>query len=253
MARERGAAESAEIQRRYFETADIERFHWTTRAAGFAEAGGCLAGPLRRAGDRALPGDRVRRGQQSPCACRGKCVALGLICISPRLRLRPARCRRFVSVSPTPSHFPFATAVSAWCSFAISCITSTAGPCPPRSCPRSCPGRASLPLEPNGRNPLINLQTRLVRAETGARSSTPDHIAGLLSDLPLTDLRISMLEPLPLRRAVLHYQFGLPSLGRYAAASRLLSDLEWLIGRVLPRSRWSYIAATAARREARPG
>jgi hypothetical protein len=109
------------------------------------------------------------------------------------------------------------------------------------------PGGRLCLLEPNGRNPLVNLQTRLVRAEAGARRSGIAHIDGLLQGLPLTGVKIWTEQPLPFRRMVLHYRFGLPSLGQIAAARRGLAFMESALGRLLPRSRWSYVVATATR------
>jgi hypothetical protein len=107
-------------------------------------------------------------------------------------------------------------------------------------------GRFCL-LEPNGRNPLIWLQTRMVPAEAGARDFSPTAVAGLLEGLPFGDVRVELRQPLPLRRAVLHYERGLPALGRNGLARSVLAGSEALLGALLPRSRWTYIQITACR------
>ncbi len=103
-------------------------------------------------------------------------------------------------------------------------------------------------LEPNGRNPLIRLQTRLVPAEAGARRFEADLIAGWLATHPLVDVRIGASQPFPLRRMVLHYRFGFPSIGRYRLPRQLLRGIENLVGKLLPSSHWACVTATARRR-----
>ena len=64
---------------------------------------------------------------------------------------------------------------------------------------------------------------------------------------PLTRIETSMLEPFPLRRAVLHYRLGLPWLGRLAFVRGALGAVEAAFGRMLAPARWSYVALTAER------
>jgi hypothetical protein len=107
-------------------------------------------------------------------------------------------------------------------------------------------GRLAL-LEPNGRNPLIGLQTRLVPAEAGARSFSPERVAGFLAGLPFEQIAVDARQPFPLRRAVLHYQRGWPALGRSRLARAVLAGAEAAAGRLLPRSRWTYVQIVARR------
>jgi len=108
-------------------------------------------------------------------------------------------------------------------------------------------GRLCL-LEPNGRNPLIRLQTHLVAAEVGARDSGFESIRSMLEALPLDELNIEPRQPLALRRLVLHYRLGLPALGRLEPSATLLRGFEAGLGALLPRSRWTYVVATAIKR-----
>jgi len=55
------------------------------------------------------------------------------------------------------------------------------------------------------------------------------------------------VEPLPLRRLVLHYRFGLPSLGRVRPARAALAAVERVARRLLPPSRWAYVRVIASR------
>jgi len=100
-------------------------------------------------------------------------------------------------------------------------------------------------IEPNGANPLVALQARLVAAERGLRQSRPAGIAALLQGHGLAEVTCEMAQAMPLRRVVLHYKLGVPSAGRSRAVVRLLDLAEAACGRVLPRSRWSYMVFSA--------
>jgi SAM-dependent methyltransferase len=107
------------------------------------------------------------------------------------------------------------------------------------------PGGRLVVIEPNGANPLVALQARLVPAERGLRHSRPAGVAALLGAHGLADLACDMAQALPLRRVVLHYKLGAPSLGRSRAVVRLLDVAEAACGRLLPRARWSYMVFSA--------
>jgi SAM-dependent methyltransferase len=110
------------------------------------------------------------------------------------------------------------------------------------------PGGLLVVLEPNGRNPLVALQARLVPAEAALRTFTPASVLAALAGLPLEPEETAMAQGLPLRRLLLHYRFGLPALGRPRLAARALEGLERIGARLLPRSRWSYTVVRARRR-----
>jgi len=86
-----------------------------------------------------------------------------------------------------------------------------------------------------------------VPAERLGRRSRPSHIEGLLKGLPLAGIEMRAVEPLPLRRLVLHYRFGAPRLGNVRPAMAVLVSIEELARRLLPPSRWSYVRVTASR------
>jgi len=109
------------------------------------------------------------------------------------------------------------------------------------------PGGTLLLLEPNGRNPLVALQARLVPAERALRAFTPSRARAALDGLPLADVELAMAQALPLRRLVLHYRFGWPALGRSRVGAAVLTRLEGLGGRLLPSDRWSYCVLRARR------
>lgn len=103
------------------------------------------------------------------------------------------------------------------------------------------PGGTLVVIEPNGANPVVALQARLVAAERGIRQSRRATLEGLLREQPLADVHAEMVQPLPVRRIVLHHRFGVPSLGRVGAATRVLEAIERASALLLPRSRWWYV------------
>jgi SAM-dependent methyltransferase len=107
------------------------------------------------------------------------------------------------------------------------------------------PGGRLWLLEPNSRNPIVRLQIGLVPAEHGARKFNRDYVASLLDGLPIHDLEMGVEQPFPLRRVVLHYEFGFPALGRWGPARACLSAAENLIGQLVPKNYWCYVSATA--------
>lgn len=237
----------ADVQRRYFEEANISQFRWTTGAPGIAESEDELIAPLLR-------------DLMSPCLEVGCGEGNNLARLTPRLRCvgidRFARKLVFAA-----GEFPgalFAAADAAQLPFADGSFSSVFVrdllhhvPEPARTVAELVrvlkPGGTLALLEPNGRNPLIRLQTHLVPAEIGARTSGFAQIEELLRDQRLRDLRIEAAQPLALRRMVLHYKLGVPALGRWRFASAGLSMLERGLGALLPRSLWTYVVATARR------
>ncbi|HSV07168.1 MAG TPA: class I SAM-dependent methyltransferase [Candidatus Binatus sp.] len=110
------------------------------------------------------------------------------------------------------------------------------------------PGGTLLVIEPNGRNPLVALQARLVSAERRLTGFTVSSVLRALEGLPLAEPEVEMAQGFPLRRLVLHYRFGWPGLGRARTAARVLEGLERLGERLLPPRRWSYTVVRSRRR-----
>lgn len=110
------------------------------------------------------------------------------------------------------------------------------------------PGGSLLILEPNGANPLVALQARLVPAESVLRGFGPGVVLRTLEGLPVRPATVTMTQALPVRRLVLHHRFGVPGLGRHPAAVRMLAAIERLAERLLPKRRWTYAAIRTTRR-----
>jgi SAM-dependent methyltransferase len=112
-------------------------------------------------------------------------------------------------------------------------------------------GRLTL-IEPNVRNPLILAQATTVPAERGLLRSTPNRLLDEVQILPQRGLcELSMAQPLPLARIVLHPDMGRPSLGRSTLVRGALSALDAVCRRVVPQSCWAYNRLTLTK-AARP-
>ena len=110
------------------------------------------------------------------------------------------------------------------------------------------PGGTLLLLEPNGANPLIALQGRLIPAEAALRTFRPSSVLDALAGLPLEPPETTMAAGFPLRRLALHHRFGLPALGRFGPSARALALVERAVEALVPRARWSYTVVRARRR-----
>jgi len=240
-------AEFRAVQRAYFDHADRERFVWTTAGAGFAEVEdeilapflGAIVAPCLEIG--CGEGNNLLRLRR-----RGWCVGIDLFGAKLAFAAQQLPDAAFATADAAALPFHEASFRSVFIRDLLHHV-----PAPERVLAEAvrvlAPGGALCILESNGRNPIVQLQTRLVAAERGARRSGPARIRALLRGLPLTAVDVRTLQPLPLRRLVLHYKLGLPSLGRHAAARRVLVAVERVLGRLLPASRWTYVAATARR------
>ena len=102
------------------------------------------------------------------------------------------------------------------------------------------PGGEVVLIEPNGRNPLIALFALLVPAERGAFRSTPARVASLVRSVA-PRIIVEMAQPFPVARALLHYRFGAPGLGRLRVLSSVLGAIDAALRRLMPRPLWAYI------------
>lgn len=237
------------IQARYFDLADRARFEWTVAGPGFADTEDELLAPLRPLVEPPLleigcgEGNNLYRLRD-----RGRCVGVDLYAAKVAFAQRAVAGADFAAADA--ARLPFADA-----SFRSVLIRDLLHHVPDARAALAealrvlAPGGRLLLIEPNGRNPLVNLQSRLVPAERDARTFNPQHVAALLAEQPLTEVAISTAHPLPLRRMVFHYKLGLPSLGRRPLVRRSLSGAERLSARLIPKSRWEHVVATARRND----
>jgi SAM-dependent methyltransferase len=108
------------------------------------------------------------------------------------------------------------------------------------------PGGRIWIVEPNGRNPLIALLALVRRHERGQLRTTPRAMRAL-AERHFDEVAVEVRQPLPLYRALLHYQFGLPRLGAAPVFGVLMDAWEGLCRLVLPRGWWAYIVVRARR------
>ncbi len=238
----------AGVQRAYFEEAEHEHFRWTTEGPGFAETEDALLAPLLTE----IDGPCLEIG----CGEGNNLVRLAEHATCFGADLFPRKIRFAASEIPA-AHFAVANAEQlpypdrTFRSVLIRDLLHHIEQ-PPRVLEEAVRvlasgGRLFL-LEPNARNPIVRLQVALVAAEAGARRFDARYFAGLLEGLPLEDIHLGVEQPFPLRRVVLHYQFGFPALGRFGPTRWLLRVAEQLVGMLIPRSYWCYHTAVARRR-----
>jgi len=237
----------AETQRRYFGYADEARFHWTTGAPGFAETEDALLAPLVPL--TAEPALEIGCGEGNNLmrlTSYTRWIGIDLHLPKVGFAARNVPGARFAVADAIA--LPF-RAASFQTVFVRDLLHHMADPAPVLAEVMRvlAPGGRFLLIEPNASNPIVLLQTYLVPAERLGRRSGPSHIERLLRGLPLTGVEMRAVEPLPLRRLVLHYRFGLPGLGRLRPALAALAGVERLAQRLLPPARWSYVRVTASR------
>lgn len=239
-----------EIQNRYFDFADRARFEWTVAGAGFADSEDDLLAPLRPMVASPLleigcgeGNNLVRLRDTGPCFgvdlyaakvafARGAVAGVDFAAADAAALPFASGMFRTVFIRDLLHHVPDPRAVAAE---ALRVLGEN--------------GRLLL-IEPNGRNPLVHLQSRLIPAERAAREFSTAHVASLLAGLPLVDLQLSTAHPLPLRRLVFHYKMGLPALATLPAARTTLAAVERWLGCLLPASRWEHVIATARKQSA---
>jgi SAM-dependent methyltransferase len=244
---ERSEPRFRQAQHSHFLDADEAQYRWTTTAPGVAETEDELLAPilaLLRSPCLEMgcgEGNNLQRFTQSV-----RCIGIDRFKRKLQFANRELHGSAFASADAAALPFPDASFESVFIRDLLHHLPE------PEAALREAvrvlrPGGRLCLLEPNGRNPLIRLQTHLVPAEIGARESTPESIRALLEAQPLQDLRLEARQPLALRRMAFHYRMGLPALGRFAVTAALLRGLERAAGALVPRSCWTYIEATAIR------
>lgn len=236
-------------QDRHFAEADVAHYRWTTEDPGFAPVEDELLAPLLPS--LAPPCLEIGCGEGTNLArlARGGGHPVGIDRYHQKARFAAGAVPAARLAVADAGALPFRD--GAFASVLVRDVLHHL-PDPRRAAAEAArvlrPGGTLVVVEPNGRNPLIALQARLVAAEARLREFTPATVSALLAGLPLGEVRTEMAQGFPLRRLVLHHRFGVPALGRVRAATRLFEGTERLAAGLLPRDRWSYTVVRARRR-----
>jgi len=236
------------IQNEYFDFADRERYEWTVAGPGFADTEDDLLAPLRPLIESPLlevgcgEGNNLHR-----LADIGRCV--GVDYYAPKVVFAQGVVAGADFAAADAAALPFADGAFQTV-FIRDLLHHVRDPDAAMAEAMRVLRRGGrfLLIEPNGRNPLVNLQSRLVPAERAARDFGVARVESILRAHPLVDIEVSTAHPLPLRRLVFHYKMGLPGLGRSALARRSLASLERWSARVIPPSHWEHVVASARRK-----
>jgi SAM-dependent methyltransferase len=232
-------------QRAYFQHADAAKFHWQTAGPLFAASEADLVRCAEGAG-RLLEVGSGEGGNLFHLGPRGDpTVGLDYAASKVVFASRAIPWARFVCADAR--HLPFRSGAfeRVFCRDLLHHLEADATEGAVAEMFRVCrPGGEVVLIEPNGRNPLIGAFALVTQAERGMLRSTPARLTSLVGRLT-PRVRAAMAQPLPVARVLLHYRFGLPSLGRVAWMTGALSLLDRFLQRVLPRSLWAYIIVTS--------
>lgn len=236
-----------ETQDRHFGAADAAHFRWTTRDPAFAPAEDALLAPW--IADLEPPCLEIGCGEGTNLmrlVRRGTTIGIDRHVEKVRFAARAVAGARVAAADA--SALPFRDGAFASV-FVRDLLHHLADPAlaAAEAVRVLAPGGVLVILEPNGRNPFVALQARLVAAERALSTFTPESVLAAVAGLPLREVTTTMAEGFPLRRLVCHYRLGLPALGRWRAAAALLRAVERTGARLLPRSRWAYTAVRARR------
>jgi SAM-dependent methyltransferase len=236
------------VQDAHWAEADAAHFAWTTRDPGFAPVEDALLEPL--VSGLAFPCLEMGCGEGTNLVRLtryGAAVGIDRYPAKARFAARAVPLARVAAADATA--LPFRG--GAFASVLVRDLLHHL-PEPRRATAEAvrvlAPGGTLLVVEPNGANPLIALQGRLVAAEAALRTFRPASVERALAELPLEHVETTMAQGFPLRRLVLHHRFGLPALGRWGPGARVLAAVERAVEALVPRSRWSYTIVRARRR-----
>jgi SAM-dependent methyltransferase len=235
------------VQDAYWNAADARHFHWTTTDPGFAPVEtALLAGPLAALDFPCLEVGCGEGTNLARLATRGRTVGVDRHPAKVGFAARAVPAAAVAAADATRLPFPDASFRGVLVRDLLHHLEH-----PERAMAEVArvlaPGGQLVVMEPNGANPLIALQARLVPAEAGARRFRPGAVVDTLRGLPFAPPDVHMAQGFPLRRLVLHPRFGMPALGRLAPVARLLGALERAAEAATPRPRWSYVIVRATR------
>jgi ubiquinone/menaquinone biosynthesis C-methylase UbiE len=236
-----------EDQHRFFENADVKHFFWQTQNPYFARTEReLLAGFPYGSGQTILElgcgegGNLVNLFATASAAARR---VVGLDLSYPKLCFAKGQFvgGRFICGDAGHLPFPEATFDLILCRDLLHHLPD---PEPTLKELRrvSKPGGTIWIIEPNGKNPLIRMFALVKPHERGQLRNSIESLSVLLARY-FPRVEIDVRQPFPLYRAILHYQYGFPSLGFYRAFASMMDAWDRTFQGVLPRRWWAYIVA----------
>lgn len=102
------------------------------------------------------------------------------------------------------------------------------------------PGGDLWIVEPNGRNALMVLLAAIRPHERGLLRNSIASLRTLVA-AHFSSLKVEARQPMPIYRLLLHHKFGLPRLGEHRGVSSLMLGFERALRSVLPEWWWAYI------------
>ncbi len=237
------------VQTEYFDFADRERYEWTVAGAGFADTEDELLAPLRPMVEPPLlemgcgEGNNVFRLHDL-----GPCFGVDLFAPKVAFAQREIAGADFAAADAAALPFRDGAFQTVFIRDLLHHVPEPVAVLVEAMRVLRRGGRFIL-IEPNGYNPMVNLQSRLVPAERHARDFSIEHLTDLMNAQPLDQVTVGTAHPLPLRRLVFHYKLGMPKLGERPLARKTLAGIERFLARVIPATHWEHVVGTARKRE----
>jgi FkbM family methyltransferase len=110
---------------------------------------------------------------------------------------------------------------------------------------RVCSGGGTVWIvEPNGRNPLMRLLATVRPHERGLLRNSVGSLQRLVTP-HFGDATYDVRQPMPIFRLILHYQVGIPGLGRLRAFAAVMDAWDVVARHLVPRAFWAYVVIRA--------
>lgn len=231
-------------QRDFFETADEEHFAWQTRNPFIARTERALLDglPLGSSGNVlevgcGEGGNIVNALSSGPS--RPRIIGLDLFEQKLRFAVRAGVPGSFICADASDLPFPDAAFDVVLCRDVLHHVADPARVV--AELRRVCrPDGNVWILEPNGRNPLMQLLALARPHERGLRRNSIASLRGLISPY-FPRATYGVRQPMPIYRLICHHSVGFPGLARFRAFTLLMGAWDFAASRMVPRAFWAYV------------